>query len=188
MRLNLGQLICSVLMVLVLCLLPMVTFIVVLPVFSISGLFFAMYCNGIFYIPIAITLVICVLSFLDKKMISVAMSTLLFVVMIVIGICMNKLLVNSNLKWIMGSAQVVFNAMGDPQALQQYSAKEIVSQITDNFMVLGIGYYLYITLNLITIMCAAMTKQIVVAGTCANQTKNAPAQSTNNHYTNKGAY
>jgi hypothetical protein len=149
---------CSVLMLLLFSILPVASFVVVIPLFHINGIIFATIYNAIMFLPIIIALLMIFMSLVNQRNTSLALSIIALVGIVLIGIFMKSIIVNGNLKWLKGSASLLISAINSTNGSSSIAdIGQSIDWIASNFMILGIGYYAYAILALVYAVIAVVS-------------------------------
>lgn len=139
-------------------LLPVFSFILVVPLFNISGWNLCMNINQIMLVPMAIGVLMLVAALINNRSLMIV-SGILQVISIVLTMVFRKdILLGGNLKWIYSSAQILLNAIPNHEIagikITSDNLKDVVALITDNYMQMGIGLILHAICTLIYLLVA----------------------------------
>ncbi len=157
---NFAQLACAVLMLVLYCLLPVVSFVVVVPLLHINGIVFATMLNAIMFLPIILSILLIFFSLFNQRKLSLIVSILSIIGIIVIGILIKAIIVNGNLKWLKGSTTLLMNALNNADSASGImDISQSIDWIASNFLVLGLGYYAYVLLTVVFAILVAVTSE-----------------------------
>lgn len=138
--------------------LPVFSFILIIPLFNISGWNLCMNINQIMLIPLVIGVLMLVAALINNRTLMIVSGILQAVCIILTIIFRKDILLGGNLKWIYTSAQLLLNAIPNQEIagvkITSENLKEVVTLITDNYLQMGLGLILHSVCTLIYLMIA----------------------------------
>ena len=141
-------------------LLPIFSFVVIVPLFHISGWNLCMHINQIMLISLGISILMLIAALINHRTLMIVAGLLQAVFAILTIVFRKDFLLEGNLKWIYSSAQLLLNAIPNLNVsgvqITSESLREVVQLIADNYMQMGIGFILHAVCVLIYILIAFM--------------------------------
>ena len=135
----------SILSVVAWLILPVFSFVLLIPLFNIIGWNLAFTINQIMLIPLLFGLLMLLAAFLNNRSLMIT-SAILQIIMFVLTIIFRKqILLGGNIKWIYTSAQLLLGKVKELAGLQ-FDANDLNNTITfiiDNYMQVGLGMILH---------------------------------------------
>ena len=141
-------------------LLPVFSFVIIVPLFNISGLNLSIHINQIMLISLAIGIMMVAAAAINNRMMMIV-AGLLQAVFIVITIVLRKdILLNGNLRWIYTSAQLLLDAVPNLEIsgvqITSEKLREVIALVVNNYMQMGLGFILHAVCTLAYILLACM--------------------------------
>ena len=163
-------------------LLPVFSFVLIVPLFHITGWSLCLRVNQIMLISLALAIFMFVAALTNQRTLMIV-SGLLQVVCIVLTVIFRKaILLEGNLKWIYTSAQLLITAIPNLEIsgtqITAENLRDVVTLITDNYMQVGLGFILHAILTLIYVLIAFIAPQDSRRSTFGSGSGNAGGKST----------
>ena len=127
--------------------LPIFSFVVIVPLFNVSGWNLCMHINQMMLIPLVVGMIMLIGALINNRTLMIA-SGLIQVVCIILTVVFRKeILLEGNLKWIYSSAQLLLKAIPNLQVsgvqINAENLREVVTLIVNNYMQMGLGLILH---------------------------------------------
>jgi len=127
--------------------LPIFSFVVIVPLFNVSGWNLCMHINQMMLIPLVVGMIMLIGALINNRTMMIA-SGLIQVVCIILTVVFRKeILLEGNLKWIYSSAQLLLKAIPNLEVsgvqINAENLREVVTLIVNNYMQMGLGLILH---------------------------------------------
>lgn len=135
----------SALSLLVWFVLPIFSFVLIIPLFSILGWNMAFTINQILLIPMALALLMLIAALVNNRPLMIIAGVLQLIMFILTIVLRKDLLLGGNIRWIYTSAKLLLDKAKDAAGFQ-FGADDLNAAITfiiDNYMQIGIGLILH---------------------------------------------
>ncbi len=148
--------------------LPVLSFVFLVPLFNINGWNLAMNFNQIMLIPAALILLMIVCPLFNNRNLMIVVGVLQVICSVLVIIFRKDILLSGNLNWLYASAKLLIDQLATMTGANITSANlnSFMDTVVTNFLQLGIGYIIHAVLTLAYLLLAAL----VPVGTEAKNT------------------